>query len=192
MKISLLTVKIAQAMGYDKKDIFQRLSKLLEEQGELLEAFMLSDFNETIEEAVDNLLVVTSIAFVINPDAIKMADDVVNNAFLGFPVDPSISQQLLMEYIVSTGQMSDAIQKNRKVAASSYKGQVSDEEAITVIFKSLTILSRFLASQTNDVQKINALVLKKNTKWLEKSLLGMGLTPKEIELANETFTAVNA
>lgn len=192
MKISLLTVKIAQAMGYDKKDIFQRLSKLLEEQGELLEAFMLSDFNETIEEAVDNLLVVTSIAFVINPDAIKMADDVVNNAFLGFPVDPSISQQLLMEYIVSTGQMSDAIQKNRKVAASSYKGQVSDEEAITFIFKSLTILSRFLASQTNDVQKINALVLKKNTKWLEKSLLGMGLTPKEIELANETFTAVNA
>lgn len=192
MKISLLTVKIAQAMGYDKKDIFQRLSKLLEEQGELLEAFMLSDFNETIEEAVDNLLVVTSIAFVINPDAIKMADDVVNNAFLGFPVDPSISQQLLMEYMVSTGQMSDAIQKNRKVAASSYKGQVSDEEAITFIFKSLTILSRFLASQTNDVQKINALVLKKNTKWLEKSLLGMGLTPKEIELANETFTAVNA
>lgn len=192
MKISLLTVKIAQAMGYDKKDIFQRLSKLLEEQGELLEAFMLSDFNETIEEAVDNLLVVTSIAFVINPDAIKMADDVVNTAFLGFPVDPSISQQLLMEYIVSTGQMSDAIQKNRKVAASSYKGQVSDEEAIAVIFKSLTILSRFLASQTNDVQKINALVLKKNTKWLEKSLLGMGLTPKEIELANETFTAVNA
>ena len=192
MKISLLTVKIAQAMGYDKKDIFQRLSKLLEEQGELLEAFMLSDFNETIEEAVDNLLVVTSIAFVINPDAIKMADDVVNNAFLGFPVDPSISQQLLMEYMVSTCQMSDAIQKNRKVAASSYKGQVSDEEAITFIFKSLTILSRFLASQTNDVQKINALVLKKNTKWLEKSLLGMGLTPKEIELANETFTAVNA
>lgn len=175
MQINLLTFRIAQAMGYDQKDVFQRLSKLLEEQGELLEAFDLDDHDETIEEGVDNMLVITSIAYVIDPACMMRAEQVVIDAFKeGISMNAN-SQSLLTSYMISTGKMSDAIQKNRKVAASSYKGNVSDAEAVEIVFATLSKLCHFIASRTSDCEKVNALILKKNEKWLKKSLEGQGI-----------------
>lgn len=171
--INLQTFKIAQSMGFDQKNIFHRLTKAMEEQGELVEAFELKDHEETIEEAVDNLLVNTSIAYVINPASMMKAQDIVNEAFNSATFDNSLSQSLLMSFVIKNGRMADAIQKHQKIAASHYKGAVTDEEAINSVYTTLKVLCSFLRSVTEDVDKINALILKKNQKWLEKSLHGI-------------------
>jgi hypothetical protein len=171
--INLQTFKIAQSMGFDQKNIFHRLTKAMEEQGELVEAFELNDFDETIEEAVDNLLVNTSIAYVIKPSSMADAQGIVNDAFNSATFDSSLSQGLLMKFIIKNGRMSDAIQKNQKIAASHYKGAVTDEEALQAVYTTLKVLCSFLRSVTEDVDKINALILKKNKKWLEKSKEGI-------------------
>lgn len=171
--INLQTFKIAQSMGFDQKNIFHRLTKAMEEQGELVEAFDLKDYDETIEEAVDNLLVNTSIAYVINPASMMDAEALVNEAFNSASADSSLSQNLLIKYVISNGRMADAIQKQQKIAASHYKGAVTDDEAVTAVFATLKLLCSFLRSVTQDVDKINALILKKNQKWLEKSLHGI-------------------
>lgn len=180
--INLQTFKIAQSMGVDQKNIFHRLTKAMEEQGELVGAFELNDLHETIEEAVDNLLVNTSIAYVINPASMKDAQNIVNEAFNSAVFDSSLSQGLLMKFIIKNGLMADAIQKQQKIAASHYKGAVTDDEALQAVYATLKVLCGFLHSVTEDVDLINALILKKNQKWLEKSLHGIEHANKQAAL----------
>ena len=180
--INLQTFKIAQSMGFDQKNIFHRLTKAMEEQGELVEAFEIKDHEETIEEAVDNLLVNTSIAYVINPASMMKAQDIVNEAFNSATFDNSLSQSLLMSFVIKNGRMADAIQKHQKIAASHYKGAVTDEEALQAVYATLKVLCSFLHSVTEDVDLINALILKKNQKWLEKSLHGIEHANKQAAL----------
>lgn len=180
--INLQTFKIAQSMGFDQKNIFHRLTKAMEEQGELVEAFDLNDHDETIEEAVDNLLVNTSIAYVIDPSSMMKAEAIVNEAFSTAVHDNALSQRLITRFVISNGRMADAIQKQQKIAASHYKGAVSDAEAISAVFTTLQVLCSFLRSVTEDVDKINALILKKNQKWLEKSLHGIEHANKQAAL----------
>jgi len=181
--INLQTFKIAQSMGFDQKNIFHRLTKAMEEQGELVGAFFeLNDLNETIEEAIDNILVNTSIAYVINPASMMDAQNIVNDAFNSATFDNSLSQGLLMKFIIKNGLMSDAIQKQQKIAASHYKGAVTDDEALQAVYATLQVLCSFLHSVTEDVDLINALILKKNQKWLEKSLHGIEHANKQAAL----------
>jgi hypothetical protein len=181
--INLQTFKIAQSMGFDQKNIFHRLTKAMEEQGELVGAFELNDLNETIEEAVDNLLVNTSIAYVINPASMMDAQDIVNEAFNTATFDNSLSQGLLMKLIIKNGLMADSIQKQQKIAASHYKGDVTDDEALQAVYSTLKVLCSFLRSITEDVDLINALILKKNQKWLEKSIQGIEHATKQAALS---------
>lgn len=169
--INLQITKIAESMSYDKKDIFQRVTKLTEEQSELLEAHVeKNDLQETIEEAVDNILVVSSIAYVIKHTSLLEAEKVVNMAYFA---DKDMSTDMLMtKYLISTGKMSDAIQKNQKIAASSYKGFMSDDDTVATIFTALTNVARLLATVTDDIDLINDIIIRKNKKWIEKSIEG--------------------
>lgn len=177
MFINLQTFKIAQSMGFDQKNIFHRAAKLLEEQGELSDAIDLDDLPEMIEESVDNLLVVTSIAFVLDHTAMDKAQALVNDVFLAavaenaLESDP-VSIRLFLKYVGRNGKLSDAIQKQQKIAASSYKGFLTSEETLVYVLESLTLLMKFMATLTHDVDLINRLILKKNDKWLAKSIEG--------------------
>lgn len=177
--INLQISKIAESMSYDKKDIFQRITKIAEEQSELLEAIEeKEDIAEAIEESVDNILVVSSIAYVIDPTALMAAQNVVNKAF--FAEKTQSTSQILIKYLISTGKMADAIQKNQKIAASSYKGFISNEEAIEIIFAALANVARLMATLTDDIQTINEIIIRKNKKWIEKSIEGAMLKEADV------------
>ncbi len=169
--INLQTVKIAESMSYDQKDIFQRITKITEEQGELLEAIEeKDDIDESIEEAIDNILVISSIGFVIDNTSLLEAQKVVNAAF-NAPNTHS-THKVLIKYLISTGKMADAIQKQQKIAASSYKGFITSEEALSYVFDALKNVSVLLSTLTDDENLINEIIIKKNKKWAEKSIEG--------------------
>lgn len=168
--------EIQMAMNMDKKDPFQRLSKLLEEQGELLEAYFdKGDILDSIEEAVDNLLVTTSIAYVIDNDSMQEIESLFSFNYQKEKfksVDAS-----LINFTIQNGKISDAVQKYLKVGASSYKGSVTKDEVLDSIKKSIIILSDVInklveVANVDRFDYVNNLICTKNNKWLEKSILG--------------------
>ncbi len=168
--------EIKMAMSMDKKDPFQRLSKLLEEQGELLEAYFdKADILDSIEEAVDNLLVTTSIAYVIDNDSMIEME-----SLFSFYYQKEICKSVdtsLINFTIQNGKISDAVQKYLKVGASCYKGSVSKEEVLDCIKKSIVILSEVIhnlveVANVDRFDYVNNLICTKNSKWLEKSILG--------------------
>lgn len=62
--------KIVEAMNIDKRGVFKRLTKLLEEQGELYEAYLSNNIPETVEEGMDNLIVLISLAYEVDKDSL--------------------------------------------------------------------------------------------------------------------------
>lgn len=171
--------KIKSSMDMDQKDAFQRLSKLLEEQGELFEAYFdNSDMVDSVEEAIDNLLVTASIAYVIDKDALEQMEYSFNSQFN--TINPKISADLeLIKLAVSSGKISDSVQKYLKVGASIYKGEMSKEDTLLQIETSIRILSNFISAilepmEVDNVSYVNSIIDNKNTKWMEKTLFGQG------------------
>ena len=66
--IDLQEKLVKDSMIFDKKNLFQRNTKLTEELGELGEAIVLSDRSEMLEETIDTLLVALSIHLDITDD----------------------------------------------------------------------------------------------------------------------------
>lgn len=64
--------KIVEAMNIDKRGVFKRLTKLLEEQGELYEAYLSNNIPETVEEGMDNLIVLISLAYEVDKDSLLL------------------------------------------------------------------------------------------------------------------------
>lgn len=167
---------IQKSMNMDKKDPFQRLSKLLEEQGELLEAYFENgDIIDTIEEAIDNLLVTSSIAYVIEHDSLIEMESIFS---FNYQLNSICNvDKELIKFTIKTGKISDAVQKYLKVGASCYKGEISKEDTISEIKDAIIILSNIIKTLVNslDLEKfeyVNAIIEKKNKKWLEKSIYG--------------------
>lgn len=168
--------KIQDAMAMDKKDPFQRLSKLLEEQGEMVEAYFdKKDYIDTIEEAIDNLLVSSSIAYVIDHDSLIQMESIFNSSIKDEGIY-SVEKELI-NFIIQTGKISDIVQKYLKVGASCYKGSVTKEETINEIKLGIVILSKIIKrlvvrEEFELISYVNSIINKKNNKWMEKSILG--------------------
>jgi NTP pyrophosphatase (non-canonical NTP hydrolase) len=167
---------IMKSMEMDKKDPFQRLSKLLEEQGELIEAFFdKKDMIDSIEEAIDNLLVTASIAYVIDHDSLIDMESI-----FSFHYQDNLNYDLTSQFIkltIKTGKISDAVQKYLKVGASCYKGIISKEDTISEIKEAIIILAYIIKSLVNmleleKIEYVNDIIEMKNKKWLEKSIFG--------------------
>ena len=102
MLINLQLSKIAHVMSLDKRDIFHRLAKILEEQGELTKAILSQDKSEIIEETIDNLMVLTSIAYVVDERSMTEAQDIVNSIFHKNIYNKDQVITLWMKYITNT------------------------------------------------------------------------------------------
>lgn len=179
MTILFQVNKIKSSMDMDQKDAFQRLSKLLEEQGELFEAYFdNADMVDSVEEAIDNLLVTASIAYVIDKESLAKMEHSFNSQFNTIQTNISADSELI-KLAVSSGKISDSVQKYLKVGASIYKGEMSKENTLLEIEKSILILSNFIHSiletmEVDNVSYVNSIIDKKNTKWMEKALFGQG------------------
>lgn len=185
--INLQVKKISEAMTFDKKDMFQRLTKLLEEQGELAEAILEHDIDNTIEESVDNLLVIASISYLIDNDSMIFLEEILNESFeksmqLELPKEDNAKFVTIacdsMIYNVAIGVMSDMIQKYLQVGASKYKGNVTKEQTLASIQNAVRALVNVMTFSfvendiSNATEIVNDLILRKNEKWLEKSIEG--------------------
>lgn len=172
MLIDLQINKIAAVMSFDKKDIFHRLAKILEEQGELAEALILNDHSEIIEESIDNLMVLTSIAYVVDDNAMILAQKIVNDVFCNHTYGSNNINSLWMNYNVDIGKMSNAVQKNQRIGASSYKGFATSEEVVSLVMVAISHLTAFISLHTQDIDLLNAIIVKKNAKWHQKTVEG--------------------
>lgn len=176
MTINFQIDKIKESMEMDQKDPFQRLSKLLEEQGELFEAyFQNNDLIDSLEEAVDNLLVTVSIAYVIDTDSLSHMEDLFNLSFKN--QNKYYIETEMNNLVIASGRISDSVQKYLKVGSSIYKGSMSKEDTLLDIEKSVVILSKIINEILNGlifdkVSYVNSIINKKNNKWLEKSIIG--------------------
>lgn len=165
--------KITEAMIIDKRGVFKRLTKLLEEQGELYEAYLSNDINKTIEEGMDNLIVLISLGYEINKDSlfhiqtvandgIKKSIDLEKNRLL---VDKNI---LIMNYSVCIGNVADIFQKYESVTSSLYKGKATPEETLDTVNTAILTLMHFIGCLSDDTVMMNNLIVKKTSKWIEK------------------------
>lgn len=176
MKISFQIDKIKASMEMDKKDPFQRITKLLEEQGELFESYFQNcDLIDSIEEAIDNLLVTISIAYVIDKDSLQDMENLFNLSIKDYK--KSLVETEMINLAISSGRIADSVQKYLKVGASIYKGSMSKDDTLLDIEKSILIISKILNGLLEDmdfdkVSYINSIIDKKNSKWLEKSIIG--------------------
>jgi hypothetical protein len=165
--------KIVQAMDIDKRGVFKRLSKLLEEQGEMYEAYLLTNTNETIEEAIDNLIVLVSLAYEIDKNSLISVEMIasqgiqkaIDNSILMVTDNPD---RMLMSYSVCIGNIADMFQKYESVASSLYKGKVSAEDTLESVNKAILTLMTFIGQISTDTVFMNELIVKKTNKWIEK------------------------
>lgn len=175
--INLQIEKMAHAMSFDKKDLFQRLTKLLEEKGELSGAVLSNDIHEIIEEAVDNLLVIASIGYVIDHDSLPALQGFASLGFeQGIEQDKQTydSTRQLLTYCMQAGIVAEDVQKHQKLATSFYKGTITNMEVIRNIERCIVTLATFLGEKANgDFDMVNAIILRKNNKWIEKSVQGL-------------------
>lgn len=173
MNIDIQKDRVNQVMVVDRRGIFKRLSKLLEEQGELHEAYLANDIENSIEEIVDNFLVLISLAHEIDNNCFEALEQHAVRGIVHAIQDTSLMLKndkslLLMKYAVSIGKVSDILQKHEKIISSAYKGTVTKEEVLAVIYSSIENLMHFCGYLTTDYEILNELIDKKTLKWVEK------------------------
>lgn len=165
--------KIVEAMNIDKRGIFKRLTKLLEEQGELYEAYLSNNIPETVEEGMDNLIVLISLAYEVNKDSLLLVQEVANEG-----IEKAIQDSIIMwnsdrgikamNYSVSIGHVADIFQKYESVSSSVYKGKATAEETLLSVNTAIFNLMNFIGLISTDVEAMNELIIKKTNKWIEK------------------------
>lgn len=167
--INIQIAKVEHTMTIDNRGIFKRLGKLLEEHGELYEAYLLNHQENIVEEAIDNLIVLVSLAHEINKDSLFQIGHITNK---GFNNESNTSSEdnskLLMEYSILIGKMSDCIQKHEQIVSSRYKGGITSEETLLSISNSIFKLMNFVSRISKDSSFINQLIIDKVYKWTEK------------------------
>jgi hypothetical protein len=174
--IDLQQKLVKNSMIFDKKTLFQRNTKLTEEQGELGEAIVLNDRSEMLEETIDTLLVAVSIHLDLVEDFEKL-NTIIDNALI--EKGSHQMDKFQMAFIALTGyvgRFAEAIQKYSGVPTSSYKGKVSKEEVISRIDKVIEQCAILIAMQTGDHDIVNEIILRKNEKWLKHARKGFILT----------------
>lgn len=170
--IDLQQKLVKNSMIFDKKTLFQRNTKLTEEQGELGEAIVLNDRSEMLEETIDTLLVAVSIHLDLSDD-FEVLNTIISNAFN--ETGNYQRANVHMAFITLTGyvgRFAEAIQKYSGVATSAYKGKVSKEEVIARIDKVIEQCAVLMAMQTSDHDIVNEIILRKNEKWLKHARKG--------------------
>ena len=165
--------KIVEAMNIDKRGVFKRLTKLLEEQGELYEAYLSNDIPKTVEEGMDNLIVLISLAYEVDKESLKILQKVANEG-----IEKAIQDSVMMwksdrsfkamTYSVSIGNVADVFQKYESVASSVYKGKATAEETLLSVNTAILDLMHFIGLLTTDVSLMNDLIVLKTNKWIEK------------------------
>lgn len=165
--------KIVEAMNIDKRGVFKRLTKLLEEQGELYEAYLSNDIPKTVEEGMDNLIVLISLAYEVDKNSLTLIQDIANEG-----VEEAVQDSILMwksdknfkamTYSVSIGHVADVFQKYESVASSVYKGKATAEETLLSVNTAIFDLMHFIGLLSTDVEAMNELIIKKTNKWIEK------------------------
>lgn len=165
--------KIVEAMNIDKRGVFKRLTKLLEEQGELYEAYLSNDINKTVEEGMDNLIVLISLAYEVDKESLNIVQEVANEG-----IEKAVQDSLIMwksdkgikamNYSVSIGHVADVFQKYESVASSVYKGKATAEETLLSVNTAIFNLMSFIGLLSTDVDAMNTLIIKKTNKWIEK------------------------
>lgn len=174
--IDLQQKLVKNSMIFDRKNLFQRSTKITEEMGELGEAIVLDDSVEMLEETIDTLLVAVSIHLDLS-DNFDGLNTIINDAFM--QKRSYHSEKVHMSFITLTGyvgRFAEAVQKYSGVSTSSYKGKVSKEEVITRIDRVIEQCAILIAMQTSDQEIVNEIILKKNEKWLYHSRKGYILT----------------
>lgn len=165
--------KIVEAMNIDKRGVFKRLTKLLEEQGELYEAYLSNDIHKTVEEGMDNLIVLISLAYEVDKESLNIVQEVANEG-----IEKAVQDSLIMwksdkgikamNYSVSIGHVADVFQKYESVASSVYKGKATAEETLFSVNTAIFNLMSFIGLLSTDVDAMNTLIIKKTNKWIEK------------------------
>lgn len=164
--------KVTEAMNIDKRGIFKRLTKLLEEQGELYEAFLANDVPMTIEEGMDNLIVLISLAYEVDANSLVLVQEIANEGIE--KAEPTVMTNKAdkalkaMNYSVAMGHVADIFQKYESVASSVYKGKSTAEETLLAVNTAIFALMSFIGLISKDVAFMNTLIIKKTNKWIEK------------------------
>lgn len=171
--LNIQSNKVTEAMNIDKRGIFKRLTKLLEEQGELYEAYLLNVIPSIVEEGIDNLIVLISLAYEINPESLPMVQEVANEGLEKafddvLTVTKSDRSLKLMNYSVAIGSVSDFFQKYENVASSAYKGKSTAEETLLSVNTAIFNLMNFVGLLCKDVNLMNEMIINKTNKWIEK------------------------
>lgn len=170
--IDLQEKLVKDSMIFDKKNLFQRNTKLTEELGELGEAIVLSDRSEMLEETIDTLLVALSIHLDLTDD-FNSLNTIISDALSEKRYFQT--EKIHLAFITLTGfvgRFAEAVQKYSGVATSSYKGKVSKEDVLTRVDKIIHQCAVLMAMQTSDYDIINEIILRKNEKWLKHAKKG--------------------
>lgn len=167
--INIQIAKVEHTMTIDNRGIFKRLGKLLEEHGELYEAYLSNHQENIVEEAIDNLIVLVSLAYEINKDSLFQIGHIVNKGFNNEnDIEIDDNSKLLIKYSILIGKMSDSIQKHEQIVSSRYKGGITSEETLLSISNSIFTLMNFVSRISRDSSFINQLIIDKVYKWTEK------------------------
>lgn len=170
--INLQQKLVKNSMIFDRKNLFQRNTKLTEEMGELGEAIIINDLSEMLEETIDTLLVAVSIHLDL-VENFESLTTIINNAFS--EKCSYQSKKVHMAFIKLTGyvgRFAEAVQKYSGVSTSAYKGKVSKEEVIIRIDRVIEQCAILMAMQTSDHDIVNEIILRKNEKWLNHARKG--------------------
>lgn len=174
--IDLQQKLVKNSMIFDRKNLFQRNTKLTEEMGELGEAIIRNDRSEMLEETVDTLLVAVSIHLDL-VDNFEKLNTIIDTAIIekcSYKIEKfQMSFITLAGYV---GRFAEAIQKYSGISTSSYKGKVSKDEVIERIDKVIEQCAILIAMQTGDHDTVNEIILRKNEKWLKHARKGFILT----------------
>ena len=171
--INIQINKIVEAMTIDNRGIFKRLTKLLEEHGELYEAYLSNDMNKTVEESIDNLIVLISLAYEVDKNCLNTLQLLINESYDKGIADNNImwksdKTHLLMAYSVTTGAVADIFQKYENVISSRYKGAATADVTLASVCVAIQSLVYFISFVSKDSTLINSLMVNKTAKWLEK------------------------
>lgn len=170
--IDLQQKLVKNSMIFDRKNLFQRNTKLTEEMGEFGEAIVMNDRSEMLEETIDTLLVAVSIHLDLIED-FESLNTIINNAFS--EKCSYQSEKVHMAFITLTGyvgRFAEAVQKYSGVSTSAYKGKVSKEDVIVRIDRVIEQCAILIAMQTSDHDIVNEIILRKNEKWLNHARKG--------------------
>lgn len=166
--INISIAQIIKAHSIDKRGMYKRITKLTEEHGELYEAFMSNERLNVLEEGVDNLVVLVSLSYEIDNRCLDISQLKTNQSFVqkvNHNIEPFF---LIAEYSINIGKMSDTLQKYDNIISSQYKGKSTLDNALDSIYLAIDSLMKFLLIFEPTEKELNALIIKKMTKWIEK------------------------